>query len=98
MVGTRIKRSDGIFRLLLQASNRRKYGRTGRGGETEAQIERRLRKGIEQELRPRIEREIAARREAELPSIEAVKDEILRRLSAMGAHRDRQALGGAEAE
>lgn len=33
-VGTRRKRSDAIFKLILQASNRKKYGAIGRGGET----------------------------------------------------------------
>jgi len=49
LVGTRRKRSDAIFKLILQASNRRKYGAIGQGGETKTQIEARVRKEIEAE-------------------------------------------------
>ena len=42
LVCTRMKRSDSIFRLLLQASNTEKFGRIGRSGETEIQMKKRL--------------------------------------------------------
>ena len=50
LVGTRIKRSDSIFRLLLMASNRKKYGRMGAM----------RRKQLEKWERERIERTVRA--------------------------------------
>ena len=47
LIGTRVKRSDSIFRMLLMASNRKKYGRMGAVA----------RKEIEKELRAKIEAE-----------------------------------------
>jgi hypothetical protein len=85
-VGVRRKRSDAIFKLILQASNPEKYGRIGTGGETKTQIEKRLRVEIEAEVRA----EIAA---AE-PSIEQVRDEVLRRLEAIRTGRERDERGG----
>lgn len=82
LVGTRRKRSDAIFKLILQASNPEKYGRIGTGGETKTQIEKRLRIEIEATVRA----EIAA---AE-PGIEQVRDEVLGRLEAMRAQRERE--------
>ena len=49
LVQVRIKPSDAMLRLLLQASNPKKYGRLSRGGETAKQIEKRLREEIRQE-------------------------------------------------
>ena len=79
LVGTRVKRSDSIFRMLLMASNRKKYGRMGAVN----------RKEIEKELRPRIEAELRAKIEAEQVSIEEVRDEVLRRIAAIRKHRER---------
>lgn len=46
------KPSDAIFRMLLIASNRKKYGNGMRaGGETPRQIEKRVRKQVEAKLR-----------------------------------------------
>lgn len=84
VVGTRRKRSDAIFKLILQASNRKKYGRVGQSGETKKQIEKRLRKEIEAEMRARAKRE---------PNMEAVRDEVLRRLAALRAHKDAKGEG-----
>lgn len=42
LVCTRMKRSDSLFRMLLQASNTEKFGRLGRTGETEIQMKKRL--------------------------------------------------------
>ena len=54
VVQIRVKPSDAIMRLLLQASNPKKYGRLSRGGATRRQIERKLRKRIEAEVRAEI--------------------------------------------
>jgi len=55
LVCTRMKRSDSIFRLLLQASNTEKFGRIGRSGETEIQMKKRLLAEItEEELERRV--------------------------------------------
>jgi hypothetical protein len=78
-VGTRIKRSDSIFRMLLIASNREKYGRMG-------VVDR---KAAEREMRARIEAEIRAE---EVP-IEQVRERILARLDAISRHQDRQEGG-----
>ena len=78
IVQIRIKPSDSILRLLLQGSNPKKYGRIGRGGETRKQIEKRVRK------------EVRAERAAREPSIEAVRDEVIRRIAAIRRHRIEQ--------
>ena len=75
VVQIRIKPSDSILRLLLQGSNPKKYGRMGRGGETRKQIEKRVRK------------EVLAERAAREPTIEAVRDEVIRRIAAIRKHR-----------
>jgi hypothetical protein len=74
VVGTRIKRSDAIFRMLLMASNGSKYGRLGAAG-------RQKRKEIEKELRPKIEHEVLQYVRASQPSIEEARDEVLRRIA-----------------
>jgi len=68
-VGTRIKRSDAIFRMLLMASNREKYGRMGAVD----------RKAVEREVRAKVEAEARA---AEVP-IEQVRANILAKLDAI---------------
>lgn len=62
VVQIRVKPSDAMMRMLLQASNPKKYGRMSRGGPTRRQIERKLRKRIEAELRA--ERAEASQRDA----------------------------------
>lgn len=47
VIGTRVKRSDAIFRMLLMGSNPAKYGRMG--AVNRRQIEREVRAKIEQE-------------------------------------------------
>ena len=84
VVGTRIKRSDSIFRMLLMASNRKKYGRMGAVKD----------KAREKELRKQIEREIRARIASEEPTIEQVREDVLARIAAIRAHRERQAGEG----
>lgn len=79
-VGTRRKRSDSVFRMILMASDPEKWGRIG-GGETAAQMEKRLRKRIEREVRERIA--------AEQPSVEQVTEKILRKVAAIRRHRER---------
>ncbi len=74
-MGTRLKRSDAIFRLLLIASNRKKYGRLGAVG----------RKALVKAERKRIEREIRAGIAAERPDAEEVRRSILLRLMRMNA-------------
>lgn len=49
LVGTRIKRSDAIFRMLLIGSNKKKYGRMG--GVGRKQLARAEKKRIEHEVR-----------------------------------------------
>lgn len=72
VVGTRIKRSDSILRLMLQGANPRKYGRMGRSGESEAQMKARLRKEIiEEEVEKRFNERVA----------EALSPEARRRLA-----------------
>ncbi len=75
----RVKPSDAILRLLLQAANPKKYGRLSRGGETKKQIEKRLRKEIAGELREQMR----------LPSPEEVRERILRKVAAIRRHRER---------
>jgi hypothetical protein len=55
VVQIRVKPSDSMMRLMLQASNPKKYGRLSRGGATRGQIERKLRKKIEAEVHAEIE-------------------------------------------
>jgi hypothetical protein len=57
VVGTRRRRSDSIFRLILQAADPDKYGHPMGGG---AVLAAKLTARIERELRPRIEAELRA--------------------------------------
>jgi hypothetical protein len=54
VVQIRLKPSDSVLRLLLQASNPKKYGRLSRGGPTRREIESQLRKRVENEVRAAI--------------------------------------------
>jgi hypothetical protein len=77
VVGTRIRRSDYMLRVMLQGSNPKKYGpRPGF-----------KRKRLLKFERKQIEREVAARMQAQEPSIEAVRDDVLARLRAIREHR-----------
>ena len=84
LVEVRVKPSDSMLRLLLQARHPKKYGRLSSGGATRKQIEKRLRKEIEAEmwerLRPR--------------SLDEVHDSILAKLRAIA--RRRGLIGGGE--
>lgn len=78
VVGTRLKRSDSILRLLLQGSDPKKYG--PRPGFTRKRLLKWERKQIERELR--------ARMAANAPPIEQVREEILHRLDNIRRHRE----------
>jgi hypothetical protein len=54
-VGTRIKRSDSILRLLLQGSNPRKYGRTGTAAQ---QLSKKEMEKLRAEIRKEVEGEV----------------------------------------
>lgn len=82
VVGTRLRRSDAMLRLLLQGSNRKKYG--PRPGFS--------RKRLLKHERKRMEREMYAQMAAEQPSIEEVRDTILRRLDAIQRHAEPRKL------
>ncbi len=69
-VGTRLKRSDAIFRLLLIGSNRKKYGRMGAVG----------RKALAKAERKRIEREVRTAWEQENPELASIRTQFLDRL------------------
>jgi hypothetical protein len=88
VVGTRIRRSDYMLRILLQGSNPKKYG--PRPGFT--------RKRLLKFERRQIEREVIARMAEREPGVDAVRDEILTRLGAIRAHREdkRRAEGWTE--
>jgi hypothetical protein len=58
VVQIKVKPSDAMMRLLLQASNPKKYGRLSRGGATRRQIEKALRKRIEAEVRVEVEEKL----------------------------------------
>jgi hypothetical protein len=82
VVGTRIRRSDYMLKILLQGSNPKKYGpRPGF-----------KRKRLLKFERKQIEREVAARMQAQEPTIAAVRDEVLARLRAIRAHRQDKRL------
>ncbi len=77
LVGTRLKRSDAIFRMLLMASNKEKYGRMGAAD----------RAAIEHELRAKVEEEEV--RASLLPRV-ASDEEVREALgSALRAYRAR---------
>lgn len=80
IVGTRLKRSDAILRLLLQGAKRKKYG--SNPGFTRKRLHRLERKRIEDEVRA----EIRARRR----SPEEVRQSILTRLQAIEDNRSDQ--------
>ena len=75
VVGTRIKRSDSIFRMLLMASNKEKYGRMGAVD----------RKAIERDLRAEVEREVRERLLPRVASDAEVSAALTKGLRAFGA-------------
>ncbi|HEV2866989.1 MAG TPA: hypothetical protein VGX37_10785 [Allosphingosinicella sp.] len=81
-IGTTLKRSDSILRLLLQGANPKKYG--PRPGFTRKRLLAHERKRIEEEIRSRM---AVAR-----PTMEEVRDEVISRLRSLRGHRDRQRL------
>ena len=89
-VGTTLKRSDSILRLLLQGSNRKKYG--PRPGFS--------RKRLLKHERSQMEREIRAQMAEHLPSAETVRERIVRKVEAIKKHkwRDRLAAGWTRTE
>ena len=97
VVQIKVKPSDSLMRLMLQASNPKKYGRLSRGGATRRQIERALRKRIEAEVRVEMEEklrgprrdvgtliEVIAARLAEMEAEQAAEAEALRRAQEGG--------------
>jgi hypothetical protein len=55
VVQIKVKPSDALMRLLLQASNPKKYGRLSSGGASRRQIEKEVRERIEAEVRAEVE-------------------------------------------
>lgn len=88
VVGTRIKRSDSVLRLLLQGANRKKYG--PRPGFSRKKVSSRDRKQIERELR--------AKQAAKRPSKEALVASIGRKLTAMNRRLTAEDASRAAAE
>ena len=82
VVGTRIKRSDAIFRMLLMASNPLKYGRMG--AVKHKAIEKELRKQIEREIHQKINRERKERSKGLRDELERRLDTIATNLRARG--------------
>lgn len=95
LVEVKVKPSDSMLRLLLEASNPRKFGwRARRGGETKKQMEKRLRKEIEKEMRAKIVREQVA-------TNEEVEAALVKRLQAFAMRvraKDEAARREAEGE
>jgi hypothetical protein len=79
VVGKRRKRSDGIFKLILQAAKPEKYGRISSGGMTRKQIEKQVRREIAEEM----QREKAEKAERKEEELKALREEIHRRLSEL---------------
>lgn len=80
VVGTRIRRSDYMLRILLQGSNPKKYG--PRPGFT--------RKRLLKFERKQIEREVRAGMAEHRPSMEKVTERIVEKVENIKRHRDRQ--------
>lgn len=89
VVQVRIKPSDAMMRMLLQASDPKKYGRISRGGASRRQIERKLRKKIEAEVRA----EIAAER-GPVRSAKEIFDALAARVAEIKREKAAKAAGG----
>lgn len=89
VVQIKVKPSDSVLRLLLQAANPKKYGRLSRGGATRRQIEKKLRKAIEAETREAMKRElVASDEEVEEALVKALWAHGVRVRAAQAAARD----------
>ncbi|HEX8241080.1 MAG TPA: hypothetical protein VF574_15200 [Allosphingosinicella sp.] len=88
VVQIKIKPSDSMLRLLLQASDPKKYGRPSRGGATRKQIERGLRKKIEAEVRAELARK---------PRVDAkeIFDKLAARVAEIKREREEKERGRA---
>ncbi len=82
IIGTRLKRSDAILRLLLQGAKRKKYGPNP--GFSRRRLHKLERQRIERELRAEF-RERQARRAATSEETDRV---LMRQLDAIANHRD----------
>lgn len=87
VVQIKVKPSDSLMRLLLQASNPKKYGRLSRGGATRRQIEKQLRKTIEAEVRVEIEEKLRGPRR----DVNTLIDGIAARLAEIEAEQAAEA-------
>lgn len=85
-VTTRIRHSENLLRLFLQASNPKKYG--PRPGFKRKRLLRHERKQMEQEIRAEIEARVAA----EQPTFDEAIALLEPRLAALGAREDRSKL------
>lgn len=82
VVGTRVKHSDSVLRLLLQGANRKKYG--PRPGFTRKRLLKHERRQMEEDIRA----EIAAER----PSDDEVVEILAHRLKAFGVRTTNEKL------
>jgi hypothetical protein len=80
VVGRRSKRSDAVFRMILEGSSTGVYGPALKA--LRARIEKELRPRIEAELRAKIEAEIEARRPRKIDGV-ALRRKIDERLAEM---------------
>lgn len=89
VVGTKLKRSDSVMRLLLQGADRKKYG--PRPSFTRKQLMAHEREEIERQVRAELTR---------LPNDEEVREALATRLAAFGARQsaERLAAGWVETE
>lgn len=94
VVQIKVKPSDSLMRLMLQASNPKKYGRLSRGGATRRQIEKAVRKRIETEVRVEIEEKMRGPR----PDVKTMIDEIAARLAQIKAEKAAEAEAARRAQ
>jgi hypothetical protein len=89
LVEVRVKPSDAMLRLLLQATNPKKFGAVDAAAREQiaealrAEIEKELRPQVEAELRPRIEAELRAAGRGPISVAEGnrLREELMQRLS-----------------
>lgn len=94
VVQIKVKPSDSLMRLMLQASNPKKYGRLSRGGATRRQIEKALRKRIEAEVRVEVEEKMRGPRR----DVKIVFEEITARLAQIEAEQAAEAEAARRAQ
>ncbi len=87
VVQVKVKPSDSLMRLMLQASNPKKYGRLSRGGATRRQIEKAMRKRIEAEVRVEVEEKMRGPRR----DVNTLIDVIAARLAEIEAEQAAEA-------